>query len=742
MSTPRNFLLGKGERLTSDIVPSGRKMDKVAPYTFDEARTRLVPMLSAVASAIDALPAAACPNGEAVSSLILNPEYIAKSYYPNNLLRNYGLRAVGSRESRVTPEKRSKGRTPEEKITTELFIAGSKNSFKRLAQEISAVTADSPVAKDMPVVEQMKLPSAKSKVKKISSTTKQIPLEVVVHASEFSNDAYILKGFEDYIKGLGLEVDLKSRLHAGGLCFLKMMAPKDRIDDIAKFSFLRTVREMPRLRIQPATRGVQATTEEIMLPKGGAVDSNIRVAVFDGGVPAQSPLSPWVTSHEPHGIGKAVPAYIDHGYAVTSALLFGHLKPGTMASQPYVQVDHYRVLDEDSEQDPLELFDVLERIKGVLETSPKYDFINLSIGPSLPVDDDDVHAWTSVLDEYLADGNTLATLAVGNTGESDTATGLHRIQVPSDCVNALSIGACDTFTNTWKRASYSSIGPGRSPGIVKPDLVAFGGSQNTPYHVLRPAMGFAPAQEQGTSFASPHALRMGTAVKAHFGTALNPLAIRSLLIHATQGNGEPQHEVGWGRISDDLDDIVICQPGVVRVVFQGEISASKYIRAEIPLPNTALTGNVKISATCCFATEIDAAHPSNYTRSGIEITFRPNEDVRDENALHPKTDTFFSQSKIYQTEDELRADAHKWETCLHATKTKRASSLKAPVFDIHYLARDEGRAVDNNQVRKLYYALVVTVEAPKHKDLYDQIVRKYRARLEPMTPVIQVPIRR
>src|SRR5690606_7359721 len=105
-------------------------------------------------------------------------------------------------------------------------------------------------------------------------------------------------------------------------------------------------------------------------------------------------------------------------------------------------------------------------------------------------------------------------------------------------------------------------------------------------------------------------------------------------------------------------------------------SASKYIRAEIPLPSGALTGKIKISATCCFATGIDAAHPSNYTRSGIEIAFRPNEDKRKVGALHQNTAAFFSQGKIYQTEDELRADAHKWETCLHATKSMYASSLK------------------------------------------------------------------
>jgi len=38
------------------------------------------------------------------------------------------------------------------------------------------------------------------------------------------------------------------------------------------------------------------------------------------------------------------------------------------------------------------------------------------------------------------------------------------------------------------------------------------------------------------------------------------------------------------------------------------------------------------------------------------------------------------------------------------------------------------------------YALVITVEAPRHLDLYDLIVRKYRNVLEPMLP-IQVPIR-
>jgi hypothetical protein len=78
----------------------------------------------------------------------------------------------------------------------------------------------------------------------------------------------------------------------------------------------------------------------------------------------------------------------------------------------------------------------------------------------------------------------LPAIAVGNSGESDWTSGNARIQTPADCVNALSIGGCDRVGAGWKRAPYSSIGPGRSPGIMKPDGVAFGGSSREPYWVL------------------------------------------------------------------------------------------------------------------------------------------------------------------------------------------------------------------------------------------------------------------
>lgn len=101
------------------------------------------------------------------------------------------------------------------------------------------------------------------------------------------------------------------------------------------------------------------------------------------------------------------------------------------------------MLDASSDgEDPYELYRTLAHVEEVL-LSRQYQFINLSLGPDLPYEDTDVHAWTAVLDTMLSDGDTLMTVAVGNNGERDGDLKLNRIQVPSDSVNALSIGAAN-----------------------------------------------------------------------------------------------------------------------------------------------------------------------------------------------------------------------------------------------------------------------------------------------------------
>ena len=745
----RNFLLGYGERLTGAVPLPPRDMrETVVPYDFESALARLGPMLNATAQALGDLPDELCPGGEAVASVTLHPQFLAKSYFPAALLRSAELRAVGSRQKRVTPERGKRGNDPVEDEATEIFVAGSKTSFTAWAEGMGTWDLADSVAQEFTRLEDVHAPTVAERVKRLDPDNPEPMLEVVLHAGEGAQGAYILDAFEGFLgSSFDLALDADRRFFVGGLCFVPLRAPRDAVSEIARFSFLRAIRPMPKIRgLEPMIRSIGPVKPfPVQLPDVDAVAPGIRVAVFDGGMPSTGALDRWVEALDAPGIGAVHEGGPAHGGQVTSSLLFGALTKGEGLPRPYANVDHWRVIDDASGGDA-DAYDVLDRICRVLETS-NYQFVNLSLGPEIPIEDDDIHGWTARLDELLADGSVLTAVAAGNGGEDDPALGFNRVQVPADCVNAIAIGAADRRTADWERADYSSVGFGRSPGRVKPDVLAFGGSDKELLWVAdAEAPGFS-VFTAGTSFSSPIALRLATGVRAHFGDHISPLATRALLVHAAHAEAHDRADVGWGRIPEDLESLVVCPDGMVRVVYQGKIAPKRAIRAPIPVPDDPLPGNVTIRATFCYATKTDAAFPGAYTRAGLAVTFRPHDQrmgtYKDEKGVTrqstmPATAPFFQKSD-FDPEKELRHDAHKWETTLHKEITKRGSGLRNPAFDVHYVAREEGG--DGAPDDELDYALVVTVSSKRVQDLYNRVVTRYRTVLRPLVPAVQIPIR-
>lgn len=700
-------------------------------------------MLTDVVQNLEKLPSLACPDDLAIATITLNPEYIAKSYFPKELLREAGLEAVGSRPKAVKPSKRTRDREPVNTLSTEIFVRGTRRQFASWSKKFPQLDETSSTALQIREIEEISFPEPQRKLKNVPVKGESIVFEIVLHIDEKHAEDRYLGLFKQYLSSFQISADFKRRFYAGGLCFVELEAPIKLAQEIARFSLVRVVRAMPKLRLlRPTFRnGVLGSGSKITLPSTAPLDPNIKAAIFDGGIPENHPLTKWVTPYNFPDMTPPDDNSLEHGVAVTSAFLFGHISPKEKLSAPYCFADHYRVIDAAPGQNPYELFEVLERINDVL-TTKEYDFINLSLGPRLPIDDEEVHAWTAVLDEYLSDGTTLATIAVGNDGDGDPTIQANRVQVPADCVNALSIGACDVPDENWQRADYSSVGPGRCPGLIKPDLVDFGGSDARPFLALDLAGKNILTPTAGTSFSSPSVLRLGSGVKAHFGAALNSLAIKTLLVHCCEATEIPAVEVGWGRVARSLDDIVLCDDHIMRVVYQGSITASKYIRVPIPLPSGSLKGKVSIKTTICYATSVDPHHPDNYTRSGLNPIFRPNKNKFNDSAAHPVSKPFFSKSQkstIPLTEEELRSDTWKWENCVHATNRFLGKSLVEPFFDIHYNARLEGH--NDTTTQKIQYAIVITVEAPSITNLYDQVVRKYATQLEALKPVIDIPLK-
>ena len=302
-------------------------------------------------------------------------------------------------------------------------------------------------------------------------------------------------------------------------------------------------------------------------------------------------------------------------------------------------------------------------------------------------------------------------------------------------MNALAVGSASSAGVLWHRAPYSATGPGRSPGLVKPDVLAFGGAAPSYFHALEPGGVPMLAPMQGTSFAAPAVLRIAVGVRALLGGQVSTLAIKALLIHAAEANGLARSEVGWGRVPDDVMPIISCGAGMARVVYQGELKPGKYLRAELPLPKTRLLGSFQLTATFCYASPVDPQDAPAYTRAGLGVTFRPDKRATGKSAL-PKSSPFFS-AKAFATEQDQRADMGKWETVLHAGDVLDGAQLHNPAFDIHYNARAYGgRAASAPKIR---YALVLTIRATQHPNLYADILSTHAGVLVPIQPVVPVP---
>ena len=633
---------------------------------------------------------------------------------------------------------------PEEAYTEALYVAGTRARFREWQTQLPRWSESNKGADTLAHIESLSAFQSVSKLKGMSeASSADGVLEIVLHNA---GDQRIIEAFAAYALQHGGEPLRKYRRDIRGLTFFPVRTSFSRAEEIARYSFVRVARPMPVLRPSaPFLVRSIATSPRATIPQTGPIDPTVKAVVFDGGIPqlSRAALSRWVNYIEPAAIGPVVPELENHGLAVTSALLFGDADPAKPLETPLCSVDHVRVLDAATGSNgDVMCLEVLDRILNHLDANPNYEFINVSLGPRLPAEDDDVTEWTAALDDRFAAGRAVATVATGNDGDADAALGLNRIQPPSDGVNVLSIGAATSSGTTWKRSGYSCMGPGRSPGYVKPDGLTFGGMSSEPFNVLDAALSLSGVQ--GTSVASPLALRACTSVKVQLGTSLSPLAIRALMVHRAEPERHDRAEVGWGRFEGDLERLITCDDDEALVVYQGILPVGEHLRADVPMPDFTMEGMVNLTATLVIAPEVDPEFPGAYTRSGLEVSFRPHSEKYTEYpdgkiSTHPKTRSFFSASNLYgPDESSMREAMYKWEPCLRNTERLRASSLKEPCFDVYYHHRQGGRAADLPQ--PIPYALIVSLKSPKNPELYNGTVRAYSNILVALRPRVRITV--
>jgi subtilisin family serine protease len=773
-------LLVNGEALKVDVTaPQGGGGPKFEPRTAEDARGLLLPQITSMSRAAHALPQELRAADRLYVEARLLPNYLAASYFPSALLAQIGATPVGSRADTGAYQTRSKTEMVQ---TRRLILTVSDDGLDELEALVNTRgrgRTQSQAFSEIRKLDEFGLP-AEDRVLRTPSKAAAEPhegtriWEAVLHPQGARSGEPVPIDESTLARFFALIESLRGHPHrdfvrqVGGLTFTPVTLESD--DDalvLARFNPLRVLRPMPAIRPRPrfGTRSGQRVSPP---SSTHPVASTVTVAVFDGGVDTRgNPADLFPISTSDLTPMPADAASLDHGTGVTGAVLYGLLEEGQQAPRPALPVESFRVLPAPDTPGDLEGYWVLDRIKETVEQG-RHKLVNLSLGPTLAVEDDmEPNRWTSELDQLAWETDVLFVVAAGNDGNEDRVAGLHRVQVPADMANGLSVGACDAPApdKPWTRASYSSMGPGRHGARVQPLGVQFGGVDSRLFKVLRVDGSFLEAS--GTSFAAPVTMHAISDLVTRL-PRVNSSILRSFVTHFAERPRQHvklRDEVGYGRHPLSFEGALQCEPDEVHVLFADEIERGDLLGYQIPVPR-AVISDLELRLTMAYASPIDPTQPTEYTSASLELLLRPHQaihrftpppglevkgqtlDLRSSEARALLTAGWTpSQEPVTRalgaprgsSETQLR-DSGKWETVRHHRVTLRAGETEAPRLEVSYVARRAG-ALDNSPT-KVPFAILLTIrDMSGAGTLYDVVRADHRILLPADRPRARVRVR-
>jgi hypothetical protein len=762
--TGGRILVG-GEQMSEMIDRASGGGNKFYPYSMEDAREILGPQARSLRDAAVQIDSSLRAEHVVFEATLL-PNFLANSYFPDRLVKLLGLTPLGSRPAMGDLTLRS-GTTPDVP-TKSLIVAGDDASLTLLANMLEGgelKRTEKAAAEELRQFSQINLPRREEvlrgpRVDTDASRHDRVVYEAVLHpdpdipwSGRQPMNNRLFHKFEEYIASLGGEVAATRRDVVGGLTFVPVLLPEGQAEQAAAFNPLRSIRRMPRIR--PVPTSPLRSAPRVARPAPPAADATVpEVLIFDAGIDDDGDY--FAGSAQQVHLTNENPEYgcVEHGSAVTGAVLYGEVQPGERLSKPPVRSTHYRCIPGPVE-DGTELYWLLDQIQKTV-TEKDAMIVNLSLGPEVSVDDGEPHRWTAVLDSLAYERDILFVTAVGNNGETNDS----RIMVPADMVNGLSVGACDRPypEALWTRAPYSCVGPGRPGALIQPTVVAFGGDDQLPFARLR-ADGRI-SYDCGTSYAAPLVSHELAVLSGELGDRASASALKAFAVHFAESHVDPDISTGHGRLISDHASALWCDSNEVTVMYQASVERDQVLGFQLPVPEGLDRGLVKVRWTLAYASPTDPTEAVEYTESGLEFTLRPHAaiysfrdpeesshvvkvNIRDETErvaeleeegwIRSKNPISRSQGKGPKESEARRRRGGKWETVMQGQDRLRANSLWLPRLDIEYLTRAGGTLTRG--AAPVDFTLLVTVTSLSGMPVYQLAQADF-----PVLSVLPVPV--
>lgn len=717
----------KGEKLASPVEKGRPGGGKDNAYTYEEAKNNIIGNLLEIESKIKNEEEIFLSSEIIVCARMANG-YMAKSYMPDFLQKNSNISIIGARKYSI------EGSSEKSKL---YFIKTDLEGLGNLKSNLESNNLNKTSRDQLCNLEKIDLLHSSEKISGFNDFDNEdaYDVEIVLHPLK-ENYRNAIKIINEYI-GENYIV----RKYKDGPIFILAHLDKNKISYLANFNFLRTLHPLRNIVIDNTNnKKIDGNLDiDIDIAKRN-LKNMVKVGVFDGGVSSQNKLiEPFVNSYDISS-EKATQEGIQHGTCVCGAVLFGEINKYKELPTPKVLVESFRVIPEKN------IYFIIDNIEKIINDRSDIKIYNISFGPEIPIDDDEINRFTYALDKIAYEKNILFCVAVGNAGE--VVEPFNRIQPPSDIVNGIGVGAYSEYNGKKYRASYSCIGRGREGAKVKPDILAFGGDELNPFHSIS-TVDDEKLFIQGTSFASPVVARKAAEL-LYLSNEITPLMARGILLHRANRELDNPIEEGFGILNPNIDDIVNCSDNEVTLVYKGSLLPKTYMKFPIPLPDLENTkGKVELEWTVTSNTPVNALDSDGYTALCIDDKFHPNEAVfkMTKKGSKPKQVNLskdyknyldleqqgykiskfqVSDSPKYFTEEERRLDLQ-WDTVKRRFKNKMIGSINNPCLVLHCIPRGD------EIIDKIDFCLVITVKIKNFAcSLYDSILSEYPI-LTPLT---------
>lgn len=738
-------LLVRGETLRLDVIPPSSGGGKEWPVPLPDAAARVVSQAASAANVLTSIDGRYI-GGRPILEIVLHDYALAASWYPKKLFKQCGFVHVGSAV-------RNNERT--------VYVATPDNGLQMLQQiALNWSTASGAIQDGIQAVNTISVARGVQRDQAPTGSHDPVPtdtdeqalVEIVLHGQpdEAGAPAPAGEAAVESVRALitasgGTTEDAWIR-NNDTATFIPARVGSEGLSEILKHNSVRLCQPMPQLRQLPSPIPIDRLPLEFERsgpnPRTGIPP--LKVAVFDGGVDADSDIWQGRVVGCEIGTPRPTAASRAHGALVTSAMLYGHLTGQVLPPPANLDITHYAAVPQAGREYDLQMYWLLDTIAAVVQDN-EFDVVLVCVGPDLIVTDDHIDRWTSTIDQLSFEHDVLFVVAAGNNGDLDAATGMNRVLVPADAVNGITVGAAGSPTGT-AGASYSAKGPGRTAAQILPTGIAFGGSESEPFVAVD--NDGTPLQFKGTSCAAPlvvHGLaRAAERLGLRYRTST---VLRCCAVHfAETSRGQKYDHVGYGHLPSDYPEINYNESHVVHVLYEGQTVRGEVDVLALPMP-AGMPAPVDIRITLVSTSEVNATDAGDYVGAGLEIAFRPDNTVykftsptgqtkelsltRDaeevarlkaEGWKQKPTPTTRSWNVRSKTEACRRASG-KWESVQVIDHRLQSAAPVQPQIELAHYSRE--RATMTSGTAPLKWSMLVTLECPRGTDLYQAVLAEF-----------------